>query len=517
MSLVKIKDLFHFEKGTLQSTKAIPGEFYFITAAADWKTHNEYTHDCEALIFAAAASGSLGRTHYVNGKFISSDLCFIITPKDPYKYPIDIQFYHLIFNEFKEEIVRNTKSGTSKEAIGLTVFGNYELPYFGIEKQKKTRELFLKAQELSYSLDSEFTNQLDIIKNLRQAFLKEAIQGKLVKQDFNEEPANLLLTKIKSEKERLIKEKKIKKEKLFLNISQEEIPFEIPKNWVWCRLGEITNIQRGSSPRPKGDPRYFSQGETEFNWITISDITQNSHNNILQSTNEYLTKEGSKHSRFVDNNEFIIAVSGSTTGKCCLTGIKGFIYDGLAVAKVIAEGLFPNYLLSFMMGHYELINSSKTGASFPNINTDYLNNLPISFPPFSEQKRIVSKLNELLKFCDGLEKSIEFEQKKISLLLQQQLREALGLKWTVEKNTTQNPHKSTSYESKFDANTLLMEIQELLKIHGKLDALELWQMSKFFGRTDEERNIDGFYAELKKLIEKEKVVKETDKGYLELV
>jgi len=130
MSLVKIKDLFHFEKGTLQSTKATPGEYDFITAAADWKTHNEYTHDCEALIFAAAASGSLGRTHCVNGKFISSDLCFILTPKDEEKYPIDIKFYHLIFNAFKDEIVRNTKAGTSKEAIGLTVFGNYKLPYF---------------------------------------------------------------------------------------------------------------------------------------------------------------------------------------------------------------------------------------------------------------------------------------------------------------------------------------------------------------------------------------------------
>src|SRR5690606_30119647 len=186
MSLVKIKDLFHFEKGTLQSTKATPGEFDFITAAADWKTHNEYTHDCEALIFAAAASGSLGRTHYVKGKFISSDLCFILTPKDEEKHPIDIQFYHLIFNAFKEEIVRNTKSGTSKEAIGLTVFGNYKLPYFDINKQQETKDDFLTAQTLSQSLDKELSNQLELIKNLRQAFLKDAMQGKLVEQDPND-------------------------------------------------------------------------------------------------------------------------------------------------------------------------------------------------------------------------------------------------------------------------------------------------------------------------------------------
>ena len=100
MSLVSISDLFDFEKGSLQSSKNTPGEFDFITASSEWKNHNEFTHNCEALIFAAAASGSLGRTHYVNGKFISSDLCFIITPKNENKYPIDLKFYHIIFNTF---------------------------------------------------------------------------------------------------------------------------------------------------------------------------------------------------------------------------------------------------------------------------------------------------------------------------------------------------------------------------------------------------------------------------------
>jgi hypothetical protein len=82
-----------------------------------------------------------------------------------------------------------------------------------------------------------------------------------------------LLKKIKAEKAKLIAEKKIKKEKDLPPIKPEEIPFEIPENWVWCRLGEITDIQRGSSPRPKGDSRYFSKIKTDFNWITISDIS----------------------------------------------------------------------------------------------------------------------------------------------------------------------------------------------------------------------------------------------------
>ena len=156
------------------------------------------------------------------------------------------------------------------------------------------------------------------------------MQGKLVgsaQLEESSETGQQLLAKIKAEKAKLIAEKKLKNEKELPPITADEIPFEIPEHWAWCRLGEISNIQRGSSPRPKGDSRYFAKSQTSYNWITISDISSFCEGNKLKQTREYLTEEGSKHSRFVDKNEFIIAVSGSTTGKCCLTGIDGFIYD----------------------------------------------------------------------------------------------------------------------------------------------------------------------------------------------
>ena len=253
MNLTNISDLFDFEKGSLQSSKCIPGQFDFITASAEWKTHNEYTHEGEALIFAAAASGSLGRTHYVNGKFISSDLCFIITPKDENKYPIDIQFYHIIFNAFKNDIVKNTKAGTSKEAIGLKAFGNYKLPYFDIELQKIIRTKIIDLQDFASKLDIELSNQLDLIKQLRQAFLREVMQGKLVSNETTDGQTGAdLLAQIQAEKENLIQEKKLKKPKPLPPITPAEIPFEIPKNWTWCRLGEVcTKITDGFHHTPK--------------------------------------------------------------------------------------------------------------------------------------------------------------------------------------------------------------------------------------------------------------------------
>jgi len=133
----QISELFDIEKGSLQSTKKTEGEFNFITAAQEWSKHNEYTHDCEALLFAFGASGSLGRTHYVNGKFIASDLVFILTPKKDSEFPINLEFYHAYFNAVREQIVGDLAKGVSKLAINKTDFSNYSIDYIPIEKQNK--------------------------------------------------------------------------------------------------------------------------------------------------------------------------------------------------------------------------------------------------------------------------------------------------------------------------------------------------------------------------------------------
>lgn len=515
MSLVKIKDLFHFEKGTLQSTKATPGEYDFITAAADWKTHNEYTHDCEALIFAAAASGSLGRTHYVNGKFISSDLCFIITPKDPEKYPIDLKFYHLIFNAFKDEIVRNTKAGTSKEAIGLTVFGNYKLPYFDINKQQETKDDFLTAQALSQSLDKELLYQLELINNLRRAYLKDAIKGKLIEQDPKDKPASLLLEKIKSIKNKWIKDKVIKNPKPIPPILDYETKFDIPASWVWCRLGEFAYITSGNTPKSsafvsEGIPflkMYNLRGQKIDFEYKKQFIKESVHNGPLKRCRAF-------------PGDLIMNIVGPPLGKLAIIpeNLPECNFNQAAVLIRPTKLEINKYLFWYLSEMSEINEIETKGvAGQNNISVTQAHNMKIPLPPLSEQKRIVSRLDELMQSCDELEKCIKESIQRNESLLQQTLRESLGLKFSDRQVKIQQTFKSKGTDTKFDSNTLLMELQELLKIHGKLQALELWQMSKFYGKTDEDRNIDGFYAELKKLIEKEKLIKETEKGYLELV
>lgn len=421
MSLIRIDKLFNFEKGVLQSSKCTPGKYNFITASSEWKTHNEYSHDCEALIFAAAASGSLGRTHYVNGKFISSDLCFIITPKDPINYPIDLRFYHIIFNEFKNDIVKNTKAGTSKEAIGLGSFGRYELPYFDIERQKEIKSRFVNAEETKINLSTELTHQLDLVKQLRQAFLREAMQGKLALQDPNDEPASELLKKIKAEKEQLIKEKKIKKEKELSPIKPEEIPFEIPENWVWCRLGDVVRMSRGRfSIRPRNDPSYLG-GKYPFIQIGSLDESGSTINDAPQTLNE----KGYKVSKDFPAGTIAIAIVGGTIGNLGVLG-KAMCFTDSIVGVLPNKNYNQDYILNFLRSVQPSIKeASYQMAGQPNIKIPNLTNLIFPLPSLSEQHRIVAKLDQLMRHCDELEQSIKQSQTQNEQLLQQVLREAL--------------------------------------------------------------------------------------------
>lgn len=434
---VKLGDLCTIEKGKTGIQKAVPGEFPLVVTAEERKSHNEYQFDDEAVIIPLVSGtghghASIKRLHFQSGKFaLGSILCAVI-PKD--KSILNAKYLYHFLNLNKERELVDRMKGMANVTLPIKEIAKIEIPLPSLEEQIEFVEKYALLETDSEDISFELEHQLDLIKQLRQAFLREAMQGKLVgsaQLEESSETGQQLLAKIKAEKAKLIAEKKLKNEKELPPITADEIPFEIPEHWAWCRLGEISNIQRGSSPRPKGDSRYFAKSQTSYNWITISDISSFCEGNKLKQTREYLTEEGSKHSRFVDKNEFIIAVSGSTTGKCCLTGIDGFIYDGLAVVKQINSNLPSEFLMNYMTYLYAHINNSKSGASFPNINTDFLNNLIYPLPPLHEQEQIVAKLEELMAFCEDLEQSIKESQGYNEMLLQQVLREALQPKAVV--------------------------------------------------------------------------------------
>ena len=137
--------MFTCEKGALASEDANEdGDIDFITASSEWKKHTVSTHNCEAIVFAVSASGSLGRTHYVNGKFIASNLCLILSPKNDSNYKVDLQFYNYYFESIREELRNDLADGTSKLTIRPADLMNYFIEYFPYDEQIKFRDTYIK-------------------------------------------------------------------------------------------------------------------------------------------------------------------------------------------------------------------------------------------------------------------------------------------------------------------------------------------------------------------------------------
>lgn len=434
--MLPIGKLFDIEKGELQSTKCTPGEYYFITAAEDWKTHNEYSHECEALIFAAAASGSLGRTHYVDGKFTTSDLCYILTPKDEAKYPLNLSFYHFVFNSLRPTLVSATKSGTSKESINQTNFRNYEIPYFDIELQDFWIDKLKNTLGLKELLGGELTHQQALLKKLRQQILQEAIEGKLTAdwraQNPDVEPASELLQRIAAEKAQLIKDKKIKAQKPLPPITDEEKPFELPQGWEWCRIGELSSISSG-----KGflKSEYSSSGVKLFQIANVS-LGETSWDKIV-----YLPEHYSQDypNLLLEEGDLVMALNRPLLGrelKVALLGtddIPAILYQRVGRFDFFG-GDFANWFYLYLRSKdfSDWLYNQIKGVNIPFVNQTKVYSHLIPIPSQEEQQSIVYKVEKLLSLCDQLETQISQNQTHAGLLMQAVLKEAFSHKSEAE-------------------------------------------------------------------------------------
>ena len=423
LNLIPIGKLFDLEKGSLQSSKCTEGEYTFITAAEEWKTNNEYSHECEALIFAAAASGSLGRTHYINDKFITSDLCFILTPKDSKKYPINLKFYHFVFNSLKDEIVKNTKSGTSKESINQSNLRNYEIPYFEIDKQNLWIDKLVNTKSIKEDLELELSSGQSLLKQLKQTILQEAIEGKLTAKWRAKNPdigtAKELLEQIKTEKEKLIKEKKIRPSKPLSPINEDEIPFDIPPSWEWCRLGDIANgFQYGTSTKSKINGR-----------VPVLRMGNIQNGRVLLEELVYTDNESEIEKYSIEYNDLLFNRTNSRelVGK---TAIYSFqekaIYAGYLIkySMILSNSHYINYVMNSPF-HYQWcakVRSDAIGQS--NINATKLQSYIVPLPPLEEQKEIVATIEKLFTLCNELESEINQNKTTVDNLMVTVLKES---------------------------------------------------------------------------------------------
>lgn len=241
-------------------------------------------------------------------------------------------------------------------------------------------------------------------KILRQKILDLAIRGKLVPQDPNDEPASILLERIKAEKERLIKEGKIKRSKKSAKTSDtphyENVPFEIPSLWEWTTINDISkSILYGVSESAKTNGKY--------RLLRITDIQNNS---VQWDSVPYTDFDENKaKSYLLSDGDILFARTGATVGKSYLVqGLtEGAIYASYLIRVQTYDAVLPQYLkFYFESGYYwEQIEQGSVGVGQPNVNGTILGNLYVPIPPLHEQFRIVSELSKWMGIIDIIENS----------------------------------------------------------------------------------------------------------------
>lgn len=329
--------------------------------------------------------------------------------------------HSLTLPDFNHQITHLTK-GVGRTRVKEKSFLGLEINLPILSEQKQIVAWLESCLKISEDISANQIAQLDLVKQLRQAFFREAMQGKLVPQDANDEPASVLLEKIIAEKERLIKDKKIKKQKPLVPITEEEIPFKIPENWIWLKFGNVAEMSRGRfSARPRNDPQFY---KGEYPFLQIGSLDD--HGSLILDAPQSLNEKGLKVSKKFPKSTVVIAIVGGTIANLGVLGKEMCFPDSLIGFYPFEKMYHQDYLLYFLRFSQPILrNAAYQMSGQPNIKLPNLQELAFPMPPLSEQKRIVEKLNKLMAYCNDLEVSIKESQQQNEMLLQQVLREAL--------------------------------------------------------------------------------------------
>ena len=336
-----------------------------------------------------------GNINIANGKFYATEHAVVVqtfADCDPLWAG-----YFLTALNLNQYATSTAQPGLSVEKISTTLI---PLPPLTEQQQivAKLNHLLTEIDELKAQEQALLATQNAFPKKLRAAILQAAIQGEL--NERTNENARDLLAAIQAEKTALQKNGKLKKDKPLAAISEEEIPFAIPENWVWVRLGDIFNISRGGSPRPI--QQFLTDDEDGINWIKIGDTDIGGK--YIKQTKEKIIQDGMKKSRFIKANSLLLTNSMSY-GRPYILKTDGCIHDGWLSLEPLNENIDREYAFYVISSHIvqSQFHQTVAGAVVKNLNSDKVKETLIPLPPLSEQQQIVAKLEALLAEIDTLE------------------------------------------------------------------------------------------------------------------
>lgn len=315
----------------------------------------------------------------------------------PYR-DVNIYYFYYLFYLYKNTGRLRGRGvaiqGLSNEAIHKVV-----LPLAPLEEQHR---IVAKIEELlpyvdRYATAYEKLEQFNakFPEDMKKSILQYAIQGKLVEQRPEEGTGKELYQQIQTEKQRLIKEGKIKKEKPLAEIAEDEIPFDIPENWKWVQLGDLASINGGFAFK---STNYTTEG---VRVIRISDFNETGFVNDKIVRYPY---DDSLSQYVLDVKNILLCMTGGTVGKSLfITKLDEKMVVNQRVATIKVESVLPEYVYQVILAPItqKVIQESKNSTN-DNISMDTIKSFLIPLPPLAEQKRIVAKLEEILPLCERL-------------------------------------------------------------------------------------------------------------------
>ncbi|MFL2077585.1 restriction endonuclease subunit S [Marinilactibacillus psychrotolerans] len=269
-----------------------------------------------------------------------------------------------------------------------------------LEEQKrilaKIEELmpYVDKYDTAYSKVKELNKKFP--EDMQKSILQYAIQGKLVEQRDEEGTADDLFNQIQEEKKKLIKEGKIKRTKKLLEITEDEIPFDIPESWQWVRLIDLGVTQTGNTPS-RSKMEYFGNF---IPFITPGDILDG----VINYDNQGLSEQGRGVGRVSERNSILQICIGGSIGKCAINTVDVSYNQQInAITPLVCNHLYIYYLMD---SNFFLVSMSHkaTGTATPIINKTSWESIVVPLPPLKEQKRIVAKIEELLPYTQRLDK-----------------------------------------------------------------------------------------------------------------
>ena len=243
-------------------------------------------------------------------------------------------------------------------------------------------------------------------QQLKNSILQLAIQGKLVEQRSEEGTGQDLFNQIQEEKQKLIAEGKIKKEKALAPITEDEIPFDIPESWRWCRLVSLFQFINGDRGKnyPSKD-KLKTKGIPFISAINLKDGKILHDEKLMCLSNEQYDLLSSAK---LQKNDIVICIRGSLGKHAVFTEEQGAIASSLVILrqpkKLNSMVSYVSYFIDSKL-FFDEISQTDNGTAQPNLSSKNLENFIFPLPPLAEQKRIVSKVEELFALCDKLDLS----------------------------------------------------------------------------------------------------------------